>query len=66
MPDTTASRMQFRKSSYSSPRGQDCVEIADTPRFAAVRDSQHPDQGHLEFSIDAWSAFLTEVKAGGL
>ncbi|AFR09376.1 DUF397 domain-containing protein [Nocardiopsis alba] len=48
----------FRKSSYS---GQDanCVEVADLPSAAAIRDSEHPENGHLTFSTTEWAAFLT-------
>ncbi|WP_344098590.1 DUF397 domain-containing protein, partial [Nocardiopsis tropica] len=43
---TPADRLVFRKSSYSTP--QNCVEVADMPSAAAVRDSQNPGAGHLE------------------
>lgn len=63
MPKTPGvSHLQFRKSSYSGARTQDCVEIADTPGASAVRDSQHPGAGHLMFSAAEWSAFLDDVK----
>ncbi|WP_435109903.1 DUF397 domain-containing protein [Nocardiopsis synnemataformans] len=52
------SRLTFRKSSYSSGRGQDCVEVADTGTGAAVRDTKHRELGHLEFPGAEWSAFL--------
>ncbi|WP_017537030.1 DUF397 domain-containing protein [Nocardiopsis halophila] len=50
----------FRKSSYSDR--DNCVEVADLPGVAAVRDSQHPDRGHLLFTAAEWRAFLNEVK----
>ncbi|MBB6171669.1 hypothetical protein HNR23_001729 [Nocardiopsis mwathae] len=56
----------FRKSSYSSAKGQDCVEVADLPGGAAVRDSQHEGTGHIAFPAAEWHAFLTEVKADRL
>lgn len=48
----------FRKSSYS---GQDvnCVEVGDMPCGAAIRDSKHPDAGHLPFPAAEWTTFLT-------
>lgn len=52
----------FRKSSYSSSHGQNCVEVADLHRTAAVRDSQCPERGHLLFGSTEWRAFLYEVK----
>ncbi|MFE0269373.1 DUF397 domain-containing protein [Nocardiopsis alba] len=47
----------FRKSSYSG-RGQDCVEVAGLPSAAAIRDSKHPENGHLPFPAAEWSVFL--------
>ncbi len=56
------SHLIFRKSSYSGSTTQNCVEVADTPAGAAVRDSQYPEAGHLRFGIAEWRAFLDEVK----
>ncbi|MDA2812517.1 DUF397 domain-containing protein [Nocardiopsis sp. RSe5-2] len=53
----------WRKSSYSGGAGQDCVEVADLPVGAAVRDSKYPDAGHLTFSGPEWSAFLAGAVA---
>lgn len=47
----------FRKSSYSA-QNQDCVEVADLPCGAAVRDSKRPAAGHLPFDSSEWTAFL--------
>ncbi|GAB3214077.1 hypothetical protein GCM10027294_51350 [Marinactinospora endophytica] len=58
--------MKFRKSSYSSGKGQNCVEVADLPGAAAVRDSQNPDLGHLVFPATEMTAFLDAVKTGRL
>lgn len=54
--------LKFRKSSYSGGQTQDCVEVADAPAAAAVRDSKHPERGHLLFPGTEWQAFLTDVK----
>lgn len=48
----------FRKSSYSA-QGQECVEVADLPCGAAIRDSKHPDAGHLPFPAAEWAGFLS-------
>lgn len=48
----------FRKSSYSG-QGVDCVEVGDMPGGAAIRDSKHPDAGHLPFPSAEWATFLT-------
>ncbi len=37
--------LKFRKSSYSSSNIE-CVEVADLPGGAAVRDSKNPEKGH--------------------
>ncbi|WP_460854977.1 DUF397 domain-containing protein [Nocardiopsis coralliicola] len=47
----------FRTSTYSGVNG-DCVEVADLPCGATVRDSKHPDAGHLPFPAPEWIAFL--------
>lgn len=48
----------FRKSTHSA-QDQDCVEVGSLPCGAAMRDSKHPDAGHLPFPADEWSTFLT-------
>jgi hypothetical protein len=55
---TSTSHLNFRKSSYSSPKGQECVEVADFPGGAAVRDTQNRDLGHLAFDSAEWMAAL--------
>ncbi|GAB3210352.1 DUF397 domain-containing protein [Marinactinospora thermotolerans] len=55
----------FRKSSYSAS-DDNCVEVADLYDATAVRDSKHPDAGHLVFTTTEWSAFLTTLKHGNL
>jgi hypothetical protein len=55
----------WRKSSYSTSQGGNCVEIAQFPASAvAVRDSKDPDGAKLVFSADAWSEFTQAVKHG--
>ena len=55
----------WRKSSYSSGNGGQCVEVADgLPGVVAVRDSKDVTGPHLQFSGPAWSAFVTSVKEG--
>ncbi|MFD6951419.1 DUF397 domain-containing protein [Nocardiopsis sp. TSRI0078] len=48
----------FRKSSHSGA-GQNCVEVGDLPCGAAIRDSKHPDAGHLPFPATEWTGFLS-------
>ncbi|PWV44687.1 MULTISPECIES: DUF397 domain-containing protein [Nocardiopsis] len=49
---------RFRKSSYSGARTENCVEVADLPTGAAVRDTQHRELGALAFPSLEWSALL--------
>ncbi|AFR06647.1 DUF397 domain-containing protein [Nocardiopsis alba] len=62
MPLPQAEALTFRKSSYSSSHGQNCVEVADVPGASAVRDSQSPGSGHLTFSSSEWTALLTTAR----
>ena len=54
--------LHFRKSSYSST-SRDCVEVADVPGMSAVRDTQHRENGHLEFPGVEWAALLYVARA---
>lgn len=57
------SHLVFRKSSYSSGTGQNCVEVADLPQGAAVRDTQNRELGHIEIASSVeWSAFLAVAR----
>lgn len=49
----------WRKSSYSGETGGNCVEVGNLPHGAAMRDSKHPDAGHLPFSSAEWTGFLS-------
>jgi hypothetical protein len=53
--------LAFRKSSYSG-RGDNCVEIADLPAGAAVRDTKNRASGHLEFGSREWAALLSTLR----
>ncbi|RKS05798.1 uncharacterized protein DUF397 [Nocardiopsis sp. Huas11] len=59
---TSRTDLTFRKSSYSSARGQECVEVADFPGGAAVRDTQHRELGHLAFPSAEWAALLSSTQ----
>lgn len=51
----------WRKSSYSSG-ANNCVEVADTPDFSAVRDTQNRELGALTYGPAEWRAFLDTAK----
>jgi len=58
--------LTWRKARKSASSGN-CVEVAyghDGRATGMVRDSKSPDRGHLVVELDAWRAFLTNVKAG--
>ncbi|ANH93039.1 DUF397 domain-containing protein [Streptomyces sp. SAT1] len=57
------SRTTWRKSSYSSEDGADCVEVAGTfPALVPVRDSKNPAGPVLLFQRSAWAPFLSALK----
>jgi hypothetical protein len=67
MNDQTApAHPAWRKSSYSGANGN-CVEVA-VPDAAsiAVRDSKDPEGPALQFSAEAWNAFVTAAGSGAL
>jgi hypothetical protein len=54
----------WRKSSRSSPSGDNCVEVAFAGDEVAVRDSKNRDAATLLFTVDEWKAFIEGAKAG--
>jgi Domain of unknown function (DUF397) len=61
---TDLNNAQWRKSSFSSSNGGNCVEVAmNLPGIIAVRDSKNPDGPALLFTPDEWRAFITGVQA---
>jgi Domain of unknown function (DUF397) len=53
--------MDWRKSSYSSGDGGQCVEVASAEDIA-VRDTTNRDGGTLTFTAGAWQNFLNALK----
>jgi hypothetical protein len=51
----------WRKSSYSSNGGGNCVEAANADRVY-VRDSQDQDGPRLEISPETWHSFTRRIK----
>ncbi|GAA1701914.1 DUF397 domain-containing protein [Nonomuraea bangladeshensis] len=59
------SKAMWRKSTYSSGNGGQCVEVAmNLPEVVAVRDSKDPDGPKLLFTHDEWKAFIGGVMDG--
>jgi hypothetical protein len=59
------SRAEWRKASYSSTNGGNCVEVArNLPGIVAVRDSKDPSGPALIFAPADWKAFTVGVRGG--
>jgi hypothetical protein len=55
--------MNWRKSSYSSGNGGECIEVASPDDAVAVRDTKQDDAGPvLQFTPAAWRRFADHVK----
>ncbi len=56
------SRIAWRKASYSTGNGGNCVEVGTAPRVVAVRDTKDRTGPALAFSPQDWKAFTRRVK----
>jgi hypothetical protein len=54
--------LNWRKASYSSNGGAECVEIGGTPHAVLVRDTQDRAGPMLRFSSDTWRSFTSQIK----
>ena len=52
----------WRKSSYSTNGGQDCVETASQDGAILVRDTTDRDGVTLSVSLTAWASFTASLK----
>ncbi|MEU6224033.1 DUF397 domain-containing protein [Streptomyces sp. NPDC047042] len=53
----------WRKSSYSSTNGGECLEVGDgMTNLVPVRDSKAPHGPAVLFTAAAWASFVAEVK----
>ena len=59
----TTGALSWRKASYSSGNGGDCIEVASAPRTVAVRDTKDPAGPALAFSPEGWREFTRRVRA---
>ena len=56
--------VSWRKSSYSSSNGSDCVAVANRNGAIMVRDTKQHGRGHIhKFTPDQWRAFTDGIKA---
>ncbi|WP_018653192.1 DUF397 domain-containing protein [Actinomadura flavalba] len=56
-------RATWRKSSYSTPDGGDCVELANAPATVAIRDTKNRDGGTLFVGRESFRRFAGAVKS---
>lgn len=57
------SQATWRKSTYSSSTGQNCVEVAtNLPDIVAVRDSRNLEGPKLLISPANWRSFIRRLK----
>ncbi|WP_411146324.1 DUF397 domain-containing protein [Streptomyces sp. x-80] len=64
---TSASTLpvRWRKSSYSSTNGGECIEIGEgISGVVPVRDSKDPQGPVLTIAPAAWSSFVSAVQSG--
>jgi hypothetical protein len=54
---------RWRKSTYSSSNGGNCVEVGQAARVIAVRDTKQHGRGPvLRFTPAAWRRFADQVR----
>jgi hypothetical protein len=58
----TTGALSWRKASYSSGNGGDCIEVASAPRTVAVRDTKDPAGPALAFTPARWQEFTRRVR----
>ena len=58
----TAEPLSWRKSSYSSSNGGNCVEVGIAPHTIAVRDSKNPHGTALAFTPGKWLVFTRRMQ----
>jgi hypothetical protein len=60
--ETEAMNPQWRKSSYSTGNGGQCVETGHVPGAVLVRDTKDRDGVTLAFTTDAWERFAASLR----
>jgi len=50
------------RTSSRSAGGNDCVEVAQFGASCLIRDSKNPDGARLAVRVQAWAAFIHDVK----
>ncbi|WP_447037093.1 DUF397 domain-containing protein [Streptomyces sp. DSM 118878] len=57
-PQSYIDQLVWRRSSYSSEEGGECVEVAARPCEVHVRDSKNAARTALTVGVTAWTAFV--------
>lgn len=60
--NTTSGELSWRKSSYSTGAGGQCVEVAAATRAALVRDTADRQGPMLTVGAAAWTQFLATIR----
>jgi hypothetical protein len=58
------SRVVWRKSTYTQPEGQNCVELASLGDIIAVRDSKDPEGPKLLLAREEWRNVSARIMNG--
>jgi hypothetical protein len=61
MPTPDQPDLSWRKSSHSGQTGN-CVEVADARGVIAIRDSKHPEAGHLALPHDGFRRVIDQIR----
>lgn len=56
--------IEWRKSSYSSPTGDNCVEVGPAEAYIGVRDTKNRAAGTLAVRRSSWASFASAVASG--
>ncbi|MCD0451344.1 DUF397 domain-containing protein [Actinocorallia sp. API 0066] len=56
----------WRKSSHSGGQTGQCVEVGDVSTQIGIRDSKHPNAGHLTLTRTSFTGLINHVKSGTL
>ena len=52
----------WRKASYSSGNGGNCIEVGQASDAVAVRDTKNRDGATLSVPVAAWTTFTASLK----
>jgi hypothetical protein len=62
--DHRVTATDWRKSSYTTSNGGNCVEVAGRESRVLVRDTKDRTGPMLRFAPDAWRRFAQQIQAG--